>query len=144
MGAVHGVVVAFDFGFRRIGIAVGNPFTKGATPLPTVLAQQGEPCEWGQIEKILREWRPAALIVGLPIHLDGSEQYTTRAAKAFAATLQARFQLPVHLVDERLSTVEARAQLFEIGGSKKIRKSAVDSMAACVILEQWLKQSDAL
>ena len=81
-----------------------------------------------------------ALIVGLPTCLNGESQYTTKASQNFAHSLEKRFHLPVHLVDERLSTVEARAQLFAEGGYRKIKSSEVDSIAACIILEQWLGQ----
>ena len=132
------VYLAFDFGYKRIGVAVGQALTQTAQPLITLKAQSGVP-EWAQIEKLLQQWRPSALIIGLPTCIDDSELYTTVAAKKFAAQLQKRFALPVHLVDERLSTVEARARLFEKGGYRKIKNSEVDSIAACIILEQWLQ-----
>lgn len=133
-----GVYLGFDFGFRRIGVAVGQEITQTARPLTTIAAQQGEP-EWGAIVKIMQQWRPNALIVGLPTCIDDTEQYTTDAARVFAQALQQRFSVPVHLVDERLSTREARAQLFAHGGYRKLQKSEIDSVAACVILEQWLQ-----
>lgn len=134
----NAVYLGFDFGFKRIGVAVGQTITQTARPLITVNAQQGLP-NWKQIEKAIREWRPKALIVGLPTCIDNSEQYTTPAAKEFAQQLEKKFSLPVHLVDERLSTVEARAQLFAKGGYRKIMDTEIDSIAACIILEQWLQ-----
>lgn len=135
-----GVYLGFDFGYKRIGVAVGQHITQTARPLNTLSAQDGVP-DWGVVDKLMREWRPQALIVGLPTTIDDSEQYTTTAAKAFARKLQKRFSLPVHLVDERLSTVEARAQLFAEGGYRKIKNTPIDSIAACIILEQWLQQT---
>lgn len=135
------VFIGFDFGYKRIGVAVGLKLTKTASPLQTINAKQGVP-DWQIIAKIIATWFPKALIVGVPTCIDGSEQYTTKPAKKFAKTLETKFALPVYLVDERLSTIEARERLFKIGGFKKIQKTAVDSVAACVILEQWL-QTDA-
>ncbi|MCC5014222.1 MULTISPECIES: Holliday junction resolvase RuvX [Legionella] len=135
-----GVYLGFDFGYKRIGVAVGQQITCSARPLTTLDAKLGIP-NWDAVQKIIAEWRPQALIVGLPTCIDDSEQYTTAAARSFARQLRKRFLLPVHLVDERLSTVEARAQLFAEGGYRKIKQSQVDSVAACVILEQWLQHS---
>lgn len=135
------VFLGFDFGYRRIGVAVGQKITCSARPLSTLDAKLGSP-NWDAVQKIIKEWRPQALIVGLPTCIDNTEQYTTEAARNFAQQLSQRFSLPVHLVDERLSTVEARAQLFAEGGYRKIVESQVDSFAACVILEQWLQYSE--
>ena len=134
----EGVYLSFDFGYKRIGVAVGQQITSSARPLATVDAKLGVP-NWDLVQKIINEWRPQALIVGLPTCIDDKELYTTAAARGFARQLRKRFSLPVHLVDERLSTVEARAQLFAEGGYRKIKQSQVDSFAACIILEQWLQ-----
>jgi putative Holliday junction resolvase len=133
----EGVYLGFDFGFKRIGVAVGQRLTHSASPLATISAQGGLP-HWDVVAKIIAQWTPQALIVGLPTCIDDRELYTTSAARRFAKELRKRFALPVHLVDERLSTVEARGQLFAKGGYRKIKKTEVDSVAACVILEQWL------
>ncbi|KTD18345.1 Holliday junction resolvase RuvX [Legionella jordanis] len=132
------VYLGFDFGYKRIGVAVGQKITSSARPLTTLQAREGVP-NWDLVNKLIQEWRPEALIVGLPRCIDDSEQYTTAASREFAAELAQRFSLPTHLVDERLSTVEARAQLFAEGGYRKIKQSQVDSFAACIILEQWLQ-----
>ncbi len=136
----EGIYLGFDFGFKRIGVAVGQRLTASASPLPTLDAKSGVP-DWNTIQKLIEQWRPNAIIVGFPTCIDGSELYTTSASKGFARQLRKRFKLPVHLVDERLSTREARAYLFEQGGYRKIKNSEVDSIAACVILEQWLQQA---
>ncbi len=135
---LDGVYIGFDFGYKRIGVAVGQKLTGTASPLPTLQAKLGVP-HWDLVETLLKQWRPMALVVGLPTCIDGSEQYTTAASKGFARQLRKRFQLPVHLVDERLSTIEARAHLFDQGGYRNIKSSEIDSIAACVILEQWLQ-----
>lgn len=134
----EGLYIGFDFGYSRIGMAVGQKITGEASPLATLKAKQGIP-NWEEVAKVIKRWRPSALIVGLPTCIDGTEQYTTKASQKFAKQLHKRFSLPVHLVDERLSTVEAKCQLYAIGGYNKIQKTEVDSVAACVILEQWLK-----
>lgn len=133
-----GVYLGFDFGYKRIGVAVGQSITLSASPLPTLAAKQGIP-DWTILARLIDQWQPQALIVGLPTCIDGSEQYTTPAARHFAKQLKKRFALPVHLVDERLTTVEARAQLFAEGGYRKLKRTPIDSTAACIILEQWLQ-----
>lgn len=134
----EGVFLGFDFGFKRIGVAVGQQLTCSASPLPTLAAQSGQP-DWNKVQKLIEQWRPGAFIVGLPTCIDGSELYTTGAARAFAKQLKKRFSLPVHFVDERLSTVEARERLFAQGGYRKIKNTEIDGIAACIILEQWLQ-----
>lgn len=131
--------LAFDFGYRRIGTAVGQAITRRATPLITLVAVAGVPT-WQDIEKLIKEWQPEALIVGLPTCINNEELYTTEAAKQFALSLEEQFNLPVHLVDERMTTVEARSQLFAAGGYRKLKKSSVDNLAACLILEQWMNE----
>lgn len=137
----EGIYLGFDFGFKRIGVAVGQKLTGSASPLTTLEAKQGVP-HWDQIKKHIDQWRPQALVVGLPTCIDDSELYTTSAARRFAKQLKKQFALPVFMVDERLSTVEARAHLFAQGGYRKIKKTEVDSIAACIILEQWLQHQD--
>ena len=134
----EGVYLGFDFGYKRIGVAVGQRLTCSASPLPTLDAKLGVP-DWNAVQKIITQWRPLALIVGLPTCIDDRELYTTTAARRFAKQLRKHFSLPVHLVDERLSTVEARGKVFEHGGYRKLKKTQIDGVAACVILEQWLQ-----
>lgn len=133
------VFLGFDFGFKRIGVAVGQKLTGGASPLSTLPAKLGIP-DWDEIQALIQQWRPAALIVGLPTCIDERELYTTAAARHFAEQLHMHFSLPVHYVDERLTTVEARERLYAKGGYRKIKKTQVDGLAACIILEQWLHE----
>lgn len=135
------VYLGFDFGIKRIGLAVGQRLTNSASPLPTLAAISGVP-NWVLLEKIITQWKPEALIVGHPTSINGKALYTTKAALCFAKQLEQRFNLSVHLVDERLTTVEARERLFAKGGYKKIKETEVDSIAACIILEQWLQHPD--
>lgn len=139
----EGVYLGFDFGYKRIGVAVGQMITQRARPLCTLNAKQGEP-NWTEVQSLIKQWQPSALIVGIPTCIDNTEQYTTQLARDFATSLQQHFLLPVHLVDERLSTIEARDRLFKEGGYRKIMRSKVDSYAACIILEQWLHDPNLL
>ncbi|WP_058493411.1 Holliday junction resolvase RuvX [Legionella worsleiensis] len=136
-----GVFLGFDFGYKRIGVAVGQRLTCSASPVSTVSAKAGIP-DWNSIQKLIIQWNPDALIVGLPTCIDNTELYTTSAAKRFAKQLRQRFAIPVHLVDERLSTVEARGQVFEQGGYRKLKNTEIDCIAACIILEQWLNHPE--
>lgn len=129
-------ILGFDWGLKRIGVAVGNSLLDTATPLKTLPANNGIP-NWTSIETLIKSWKPHALIVGIPTKIDNSPLYTTELAEAFCEQLKTRFNLPVHPVDERLTTVEARQQLFDRGGYRKIQSSDVDSYAAKLMVEQW-------
>lgn len=132
------IYLGFDFGLKRMGVAVGQKLTATAQPLETLSVKEGQP-DWAKIKKMVATWRPQACIVGLPLRLDDKDQPITIAARRFAKKLEVVCALPVFYVDERLTTVEARALLFDQGGYRKIKKSQVDSFAASIILEQWLK-----
>ncbi len=134
------VFLGFDFGMRNIGVAVGQHLTKSASPLPPLLADHGQP-NWDDITALINEWRPQALVVGVPLKMDNSEQRITAAARSFAKQLTDRYHLPAYEVDERLSTKEARQQIFAAGGYKALQKISIDSIAAKIILEQWLSES---
>lgn len=133
------IVLGFDFGMKRIGTAVGQTLTRSATPLKTLNAKEGIP-DWNEIAGLIQMWHPHILIVGLPFHMDGSEQAITKAARQFGQTLVDRFSLPVHSIDERLSSVDARARLYADGGYRGIRKGDIDSFAAQVIVETWMTE----
>jgi putative holliday junction resolvase len=120
-------LLAFDFGTRRVGVAVGNSLTRGAQPLTTVAAEGDE--RFAAIGRIIAEWRPDALVVGVPFHPDGAEHENTGRARRFARQLQGRFKLMVHEVDERYTTTEAHAQ----------GAADVDAASAAIILEQFLR-----
>ena len=138
---MSGCVLGFDYGARRIGVASGNRITGTARPLPGLTANAGKP-DWSHIDALLAEWKPEALVVGLPLTLDGGEQAITRAARAFADTLGERSGLPVHLVDERHTSQEAarRFAAQRASGSARRRDAAnLDSLAAAVIVESWLR-----
>ncbi len=113
-------------------MAVGQRITGTARPLPALKAQDGKP-DWNVIEKLLKEWQPEAVIVGLPLNMDGTEQPLTARARNFANKIHGRFGVKITLHDERLSTVEARAGLFEHGGFRALNKGSIDSASAVII-----------
>ncbi len=129
-------LLAFDHGHRRIGVAVGQTLTRTATPLATLPARRSEP-DWTALARLVESWEPQAMVVGLPLDMDGGEQGTTRRARRFRDQLRARFQVPVHFVDERLSTREARTRLAREGRAGE----EDDAVAAQVILEDWFAQN---
>lgn len=138
---MHERVLGFDFGTKRIGVAVGNRLTAQASPVGALAAQNGVP-DWTSLTKILQEWNPDALLVGIPLNIDGSEQAVTKAARKFANRLADRYSLPIFHVDERLTTKEARQRLFDAGGYKKLKSTQIDSIAAQIIVEQWLMSEE--
>jgi len=129
--------MAFDFGMKSIGVALGQEITGTASPLAALKARDGIP-DWDKLAALIQEWQPTELLVGLPLNMDGTEQPITQNVKRFANRLQHRYKLPVHQYDERLSTVDAKEKLFALGGYKKLSKEKVDSVSACLIYESWL------
>src|SRR5215469_3043597 len=131
-------VLAFDFGLKRIGIASGDTLTRTAAPLATVSVKAGQP-DWAAIERNVRAVHPGLLVVGAPYNVDGSPSALAPAARRFAAELEHRFGLPVNMVDERWSSLEAaealKAQRASGERRKRIRREDIDSAAAAVILE---------
>jgi putative holliday junction resolvase len=136
----HQVLIAFDFGMKRIGVAVGQTLTKSARPLDTLPAKEGAP-NIESLKKIMQKWRPNACVVGIPLNMDGSDQPITHHARQFANWLKEQFHLPVYEVDERLTTKDARERLFKEGGFKALQDGQVDSVAAQLILQNWLDEN---
>lgn len=131
-------LLGFDFGEKRIGIAVGQTLTGSVRPLTTLNAVKQQP-DWAGIEALLREWQPDLLIVGLPLHMDGTEQPLTQRAKRFGNQLKGRYNLPVEWMDERLSSYEAESMLQSRDKTRSEKKD-IDKMAAGLILRGWLEQ----
>jgi putative Holliday junction resolvase len=129
-----GSLLGFDFGLRRIGVAVGQTLTGTASPLTTLISRDGQP-DWTAIGRLVAEWQPEALVVGLPYQMDDQEAVVAGRAKRFARQLEGRYRLPVHLADERLTTREALRQLGKRGVEDR---RLVDALAAQLILETWL------
>lgn len=133
-------VLAFDYGTKSIGVAIGQELTGTANPLAALKAKDGIP-NWDDIGKILKEWQPDLVVVGLPLDLEGGElESITPRAKKFANRIHGRFGCVVELHDERLSTVEAKAELFEHGGYRALSKGNIDSQSAVIILESWFER----
>jgi len=132
-------LLGFDFGMKNIGIAVGQELTSTANPLTAIKARDGVP-DWSQIEKLLKEWQPDLLIVGLPLNMDGTEQEMTAAAKRFGNRLNGRFNIPVEWQDERLTTYEALDQMGIRSKMDSRQRSDVDQLSAQLILQSWLNQ----
>lgn len=129
-------MLAFDFGEKRIGVAVGDSTLRIAHPLSTIHAEDNA-TRFAEIGKLVAEWHPARFVVGLPMHIDGAEHELTRLARRFAQRLQGRFSLPVSLVDERLTSNAAEMRLRESGVSSRKFKDVLDAAAACEILQSW-------
>ena len=138
------LVLAFDFGHRRIGVACGDTLARRASPLAAVGNSATGP-SWSAVDLLMRDWQPDLIVVGLPYNADGSESAMSAQARAFSEALARRYALPVRLVDERYSSLEAGSRLKaerESGVRKRrVTKTDVDAAAACVILERWFVDS---
>lgn len=130
-------ILGFDFGMRRIGVAVGTRESQQARPLDYLKAENGVP-RWGQLLALAQEWEAKALVVGYPLNMDETEQNTTHAARRFANKSANRCRLPTYLVDERLTSLEARLEIKEHALTCNI-----DSYSAKLILEQWFRSDEA-
>lgn len=138
--APTGTLLAFDFGVRRIGVAVGQTETRTANPLKTIRGAAAS-C-WQEVTGLIDEWRPCALVVGLPLDAEGGETGISGQARKFGRELERRFALPVYYVDERLTSVHARAQFADLrarGAARRKDANQLDAVAARIILENWLK-----
>ena len=133
------VFLGFDYGEKFIGVAVGGSHTRSAQPLTTVPAAGGEP-DWRRVTALIEDWRPQALVVGLPLNMDASPNPLTRAARAFGQRLKDRYNLAVHMVDERLSSRAAKQTLYEAGISARRHKPHLDKLSAQLILQAFLDE----
>lgn len=135
----QGTLLAFDFGEKRIGVAVGNTISRTAQPLITLNEEQNAP-RFAAIEALIREWQPMALVVGLPCNDDGTPHELTRLCRRFANRLKGRFDLPTILVDERYTSAAASSQLNEAGIRGRKQKPLLDQVAAQQILQAYLDE----
>jgi len=124
-------LLGFDYGLERIGVAVGQEITGSANPLTTVKSSNGAP-DWPAIEKLITEWKPGAFVVGMPFNMDGTEGDMCKKARRFGNQLNGRYNLEVHWIDERLSSLQAERQ--------KNSKHTTDELAAQIILQAWLDE----
>ena len=136
--------LCFDFGLKRFGVATGNDFLKQGQELSPIPARDGIP-DWKFIESLVLEWKPDAFVVGLPLNMDGTESEMSTRARKFGKRLKGRFNKPVHLMDERLSSFEAKTRVLEHAGKKlDFGQHSVDGQAACLILETWFSTKEQL
>jgi len=135
----YNTLFGFDFGMKRIGVAIGQTITQTARPLTTLAAIQGLPSV-KDVQTLINQWHPDAFVIGIPLNMDGTEQPVTEAARRLQHWLSEQFKLPVHTIDERLSTRDAREQIYNAGGFRALQKAKVDSFAAQIILQDWLTQ----
>ncbi len=131
--------LAFDYGTRNIGLASGQSVTRTAVERPALKAKDGVP-NWQEVEALLKEWKPDLVIVGLPLNMDDSESELAARARKFGQRLHGRFGVAVEMVDERLSSYEAKGEVMAKGGSRDYGKNPVDSIAARLILESWFNE----
>ena len=131
--------LGFDFGTTRIGVAVGQEITMTATPLQPIKAKDGIP-NWDIIAAIVKEWQPDGFVIGLPLNMDDTENEMCQRARKFANRLHGRYNKPSHLMDERLSSYEAKGEVIRSGGNRNFKENSVDGIAAQMILESWFQR----
>ena len=136
------LLLGFDYGTKQIGVAVGQAVTGQARELKVLKAQNGVP-DWQQVEALVREWQPDAMVVGLPLNMDGTPSDMSARAEKFARRLNGRFNLPVFTHDERLTTFEAKGHRLAQGQRDGYRDRPVDALAAALLLEGWLAENSA-
>lgn len=132
--------LSFDYGTKRIGVAVGQTITGTASELVPLKAKDGIP-NWQEIEKLIKEWQPDILLVGLPLNMDGSESEMSKRARKFANRLHGRFGKPFEMVDERLSSEEVKYDLRD-QGIHDFGHHSVDGMVAKILFEDWCEQQN--
>jgi len=135
-------VLGFDYGLRRIGVATGQSVTGTASPLVEIAARDGVP-DWVVIGKLLNEWKPSLVLVGEPINMDGSDSDMAKRARKFGNRIHGRFGLPTAMVDERLTSFEAKQIVKERYGAQNFGAWAVDSIAAVLIIERWFETQNS-
>jgi putative Holliday junction resolvase len=133
-------LLAFDYGTKNIGVASGQTITRSASSLAPLKAKDGVP-DWTQIEKVLTKWKPDLVLIGLPLNMDETESELSARARKFANRLHGRFGVKIELVDERLTSFEAKGEIISRGGSRDYKNNPVDSIAARLILEAWLERN---
>ncbi|AXN02194.1 Putative Holliday junction resolvase YggF [Candidatus Purcelliella pentastirinorum] len=133
-------LLAFDFGTKKIGVAVGQTITKTAEPLNLIKIKNNMP-DWIKIKKLKKEWEPNLIILGLPLNMNNTEQIFTKKTKKFANNLRNILNIPVELHDERLTTIEAKINILNNLEHKNLKKINIDSYSAVLILESWLKNN---
>ena len=136
-------VLAFDYGLRQIGVAVGNCLTASTQALPIIKAKDGIP-HWPDLEQLLKEWQPDLVVVGDPLNMDGSDGELSERARKFGRRIHGRFGVTVDMTDERLSSFEAKDQQREQGHRGNYKSRPIDSFAAELILQTWMREAGHL
>ena len=137
------VVIAFDFGLKRTGVAVGNTVIGSATPECTLISKDDQP-DWDSISKLFKEWRPTQIVVGMPTELDGSENPLKPRIERFCNQMQGRYNIAVDQENEQFTSIEAAQRLKQLrqsGRKQKVSKDEVDKIAAAIILENWMQRN---
>ncbi|GLX12156.1 Holliday junction resolvase RuvX [Pseudomonas sp. PA15(2017)] len=134
------LLLGFDYGTKQIGVAVGQPITGSARELCILKAQNGVP-DWQKVEALIKEWQPDAIVVGLPLNMDGTPSDMSERAEKFARRLNGRFNLPVFTHDERLTTYAAKGERLQQGQTGGYRQRPVDALAAALLLQGWLEEN---
>ncbi len=129
-------VLAFDYGTRRIGVASGQEMLGTGQPVAMIPARDGIP-DWSRVEALLQEWQPDLVVVGLPLNMDDTENEMCARARKFGNRLHGRYHVAVEMVDERLTSFEAKGEVMAAGGSRDFGRHGVDDRAAVLILETW-------
>ncbi|WP_122868745.1 Holliday junction resolvase RuvX [Pseudomonas viridiflava] len=138
------LLLGFDFGTKQIGVAVGQAITGQARELCTLKAQNGIP-DWDKVQALIKEWQPDAIVVGLPLNMDGTRSNMSDLAEKFSRKLNGRFGVAVYTHDERLTTFEAKGERMARGGQKgSYRDNPVDAIAAALLLQGWLDKHPEL
>ncbi|MFK8042810.1 Holliday junction resolvase RuvX [Congregibacter sp.] len=132
-------VLAFDYGLRQIGVAVGNSGLGTSQPLTILKARDGQP-NWAEVTALCKEWEPDLLLIGDPLNMDGTVSDFAQRARKFARRLEGRLGIAIEMVDERLSSFEVKQQQKDAGHSGDYHESPVDDLAAELILKDWLRQ----
>jgi len=133
-------VLGFDFGMKYIGVAIGQSVTKTASPMTTLMARNGVPV-WADIQSLIEQWHPQDIVVGIPLNMDGTEQPITFSARRFGNQLLDKFKLPVHFVDERLTSWEAKNRAYSESKQRRLKDNHIHALAAMILIEQWMNES---
>jgi putative Holliday junction resolvase len=136
---IEGNIIGFDFGQKRIGVAIGNNISKSAQALITIDSASSNQ-KFEAIQKIMDEWQPVSIVVGVPFNVDGSEHKVTNLCKKFAKQLEQKYALPIHLIDERYTSIEAGYEIQDKKIDPKKKKLLIDQIAAKIILQSYLDQ----
>ena len=139
MNSEAGVIVAFDFGLKHIGMAIGQEITNTAQTFYSLKAESGEP-NWDELDIIVRDWQPKLFVVGNPINMDGSDSDIKEKSDKFSNLIRQRYNIPVELMDERLSTREARERMKSDSGHFVDASADTHQISAQIILESWFRE----